>query len=275
MNIPNILNVGEFPAIFYFNPMPASENFPRWYEEDGFTFHVSLRIPYSACGPDGSLGLFDFLRMTTDCSSEDIRLRGSSMSFLKTQNIARIVARSSFHFYRMPKIDERVEFVTVEGRPDALQFPRNYTLLSEDGQVLVSGTSKWMLTAYDTRKILPTKAILPFRKTNGRVIVAPDCLPCGKIPVPENRQKIGEEVVGNFHLDGNGHMGNSFYAAFIANALPAKWSGRKIIDFRINYSKEALVGEVLELYLSEMAENRVVVVGEKADGISFTGELSF
>lgn len=255
--------------------MLLQENFSHFYEDDHFTFHVETRIPYSQCGPDGSLTLFNFLRLTTDFSSEDIRLRGASMSFLKSHNIARIVARSSFRFHRMPKTDERIEFITTEGKPDSLQFPRNYKILGENGEILVSGTSKWMLTAYDTRKILPTRAIEPFRKTNVQQLELPDCLPCGKIPTPENLQKIGEQTIGLSHLDGNGHVGNAFYAAFIANALPPQYSKRHLIDFRINYSKEALLGETLELFMAETGKDRLVVIGQKPGGISFAGELSF
>lgn len=132
-----------------------------------------------------------------------------------------------------------------------------------------------MLTAYDTRKILPTRAIEPFRKINSQQLEIPECLPCGKISTPENLQKIGEQTIGHAHLDGNGHVGNAFYAAFIANALPQQYFDRPLIDFRINYSKEALLGETLELFMAETAKDRLVVIGRKPDGISFASELSF
>ena len=75
--------------------MGFNENFARWYDDDGFTFHVETRVPFTQCGPDGKMTLFDFLRLTTDLSTEDIRLRGTSMGFLAKQNIARMSERLS------------------------------------------------------------------------------------------------------------------------------------------------------------------------------------
>ena len=52
-------------------------------------------------------------------------------------------------------------------------------------------------------------------------------------------------------------------------------AAKPLIDFRINYSKEALYGETLELFMTKSAENRIIVVGKKQDEVSFISELSF
>ena len=255
--------------------MGFNENFARWYDDDGFTFHVETRVPFTQCGPDGKMTLFDFLRLTTDLSTEDIRLRGTSMGFLAKQNIARVVARSSFRFHRMPVIDEKIEVITVEDKADSFQFNRQYQVLDSDKNRLISGTSKCMITAFDTRKILPSNTIEAFRKLNPNSLPKPDCLPCGKILEPENMEKIGEQTIRRSNLDGNNHTDNAFYAAFITSFLPDEYATKPLIDFRINYSKEALYGETLELFMAKSAENRLVVTGKKQDGISFVSELTF
>ncbi len=255
--------------------MGLIENYKRWYDDDGFTFHVEARVPFTQCGPDGKMTLFDFLRIITDISTEDIRLRGTSMGFLAAHNIARVVARNSFRFHRMPNIDEKIEFVTVETKAESFQFNRNYQVLDSDKNLLIAGTSKWMITSFDTRKILPTSTIEPFRKLNPEELPKPDCRPCGKILEPENMEKIGEQVIRRSNLDGNNHTDNAFYAAFITNFLPDEYASKSLIDFRINYSKEALYGETLELFMAKSAKNRIVVTGIKQDGISFVSELTF
>lgn len=255
--------------------MGLTENFNRWYDEDGFTFHAEMRVPFTQCGPDGKMMLFDFLRLTTDLSTEDIRLRGTPIEFLNQHNIARVVVRSAFHFYQMPKLDDRIEFITAEDKSDSFQFNRIYKVLDSEGNPLISGVSKWMITTFDTRKILPTKAIEKFRKLNTVPLEKPETLHCGKIIEPENMEKVGEETIRRSHLDSNNHTDNAYYAAFIINSLPDEFATKPLVDFRINYSKEALYGETLELFMTKSAENRIIVVGKKQDEVSFISELCF
>ena len=75
------------------------------------------------------------------------------------------------------------------------------------------------------------------------------------------------------HLDGNNHTDNAFYGAFIVNSLPAELAERPLIEFRINYSKELLLGETVEIYLAKTGENRHVVVGKKKGEVAFASEL--
>ncbi len=254
--------------------MHCCENFSRFYEDDGFAFHADWRVPYTACGPDGNLGLFDFLRMVTDLSSEDIYRRGTSMSFLVSRGYARVLARSAFRFYRMPRNDERIEFVTTEWKPESLQFVRDYKVKGEDGELLVAGLSKWLVTDFSTRKILPTRTLEKFRKLN--TVPFEGCeVSCGKIPLPENLKKVAERKIERSQIDGNAHVDNAFYGAFIMDALPAEFAERKLNEFRINYARELLLGDVVEIHLAKTGENRVTVVGTKNGDVAFTGELGF
>ncbi len=254
--------------------MPFCEKFSRRYDDDGFTFHVESRVAYTECGPNGTITLFDFLRKTTDISSEDIFHRGTSMPFLVEHGFARLLARSVFRFHRMPRINERVEWVTTEWKAESWQFVRDYKVKSESGELLVSGLSKWLLADFGTRKILPVKAILPFRKLNTVPFDSAE-LSCGKILVPDALEKVGEQKILRSYLDGNNHTDNAFYGAFIVNALPAELAERPLIEFRINYSKELLLGETVAMYLSKTGENRYVAVGKKNDEVAFVSELVF
>lgn len=254
--------------------MPLQETFARWYEDDGFTFHVETRISYTQCGPDGNLSLFDFLRLTADIASEDIARRGTSMPFLVEHGIARVLARSSYRIFRMPKIDERIELLTTEERPDSLQFTRDYKFKDSQGNLLVAGESKWLLTDFASRKIRPTNVVEPFRKLNTATLEKQN-LPCGKIAVPAEMEKAGEQWIRQSHIDGNRHTDNAFYGAFAADAFPAEFVGRPIVDFRINYSKEALLGEKLDIFTAKTSDGKLIVVGKKNDEVSFACEFRF
>ena len=52
-----------------------------------------------------------------------------------------------------------------------------------------------------------------------------------------------------------------------------EFQNKNFKDFRINYSKEAMIGETVKLYAA-FEENKITVVG-KTDSISFESELYF
>ena len=248
--------------------------YKQWYEEDGFTLHIQDRVYYTQCGPSKAYTLFELLKKTTDVSTEDFRQRGMSMDFLKEKGFARVVSRSSFRVHRMPARDERIEIITAEEKPENLQIVQTYEFLSESGEPLISGESAWMFIDYSTRRIIPTKNFTlrtppTERKTH-------DCLPYGRIKRPEGLSKLAEIAIKASALDGNGHVDNAWYAAFIEDALPSSYASRSIKDFRINYSKELYLGDNLIIEASfEDNGNKVTIIGTKVAGDTQKAELSF
>ena len=251
-----------------------------WYEDDGFTLHVQDRVYYTQCGANNAMSLFELLKKTTDISTEDFRRRGMSMDFLRENGFARVVSRSSFRIHRMPRRDEQIELVTAEEQPEALQLVQSYEILGADGEHLISGVSTWMLIDPATRRILPTK-LLTLRTPNS-LRKAHDCLSPGRIPRPAALHPLAVRTVGVSCLDGNGHADNAWYITFVLDALPPEYASRTVTDFRINYSKELLLGDTLSLsvaieQIDEQggAREKVTVIGEKDGGLSFECELYF
>ena len=75
-----------------------------------------------------------------------------------------------------------------------------------------------------------------------------DCLPCGKITLSENAKLLAERKICYSDIDANGHTNNSRYAAFAVDALPPEYRGKQFTDFRINFSKEAMIDETLQIF---------------------------
>lgn len=257
-----------------------TETYTQWYEDDGFTLHVEDRVYYTQCGISGTFSLFELLKRTTDISTEDFRLRGMSMDFLSQSGFTRVVSRSSFRIHRMPVRDERIEIITAEEKPEALQIIQTYEFKSAQGEPLISGESAWMLINPDSRRIIPTK--------NFTLRTAPcarrehNCLPNGRIAKPETLTSLGEVCIKKSHLDGNGHTDNAWYATFIEDALPAEYNGKIPTDFRINYSKELLLGDTVDILAAfENEGKKVTIIGQKRaqngeeSSVSFESELYF
>lgn len=245
--------------------------YKQWHDEK-MNFCSETMVYFSQCTENKVLSLHELLKMTSDIATEDFNQRDMSTHVLRKYNYAFLVSRTAFRFHRMPKENEEIVLETWEEKNDPLQFVRAYEIRNKDGEKLVSGLSKWILIDTELRKILPVKNYT--LRPPVSFVSEHDCLSCGKIIVPENISLIGEHKVGYSDIDANGHTNNSRYAAFMMDCLPSKYHDIAFTDFRINFSKEAMIGEVLKIYAAFEDDNKkITVVGKVGDSVSFESEL--
>ena len=248
------------------------EEMKMWHEDDGITFHAQTKVYFSYCDKTGFLSLYELLRLTSDIAVEDYRARGMSREFLLQNNFAILVSRVSFKLLRLPKENESITVSTWEEVSEALQLIRGYEITDNEGNALVEGLSSWLLVDPKTRRIIPSKK---FALRPPSSIKRQDAsLKPSKIILPDDMEKIGEHTIAYSDLDANGHTNNSRYAAFIMDNLPEPYASRKFTDFKINYSKEALSGEKIELF-AHYEDNKIILVGKTQNGNSFESELYF
>lgn len=221
-----------------------------------------------------NLYLSELLRLTTDTAVEDYHQRGMTWQFLSDHKIGILLSRVAFRIHRMPKAEERITISTWEEKPEALQLMRNYLITSESGEKLVSGYGSWLLVNLETRRIMPTKTFT--LRPEITIQKGHDCMDPGKIIVADTMKPLGERVIHYSDIDANGHMNNSKYGAFVIDSLPAEYQQKTITDFRMNYSKEAMLGGTIELSGAfTEKQNKVTVIGTQQEGTCFESELYF
>lgn len=250
--------------------------YKNWYEDDGIVFHYETQVSFSQADINGNFSLNELLRITSDAAVEDYRQQGLSREFLKENGLAILVSRVSFHFHKMPRENQRISVVTWEEKPEPLQLKRAYKIFDESGKLLVDGLSSWIVVNLDVRRIMPTKDFKlhkpnDYQRQDG-------CMKPGKITLPENMTELESRKIRFSDLDSNGHTTNSRYGSFIADALPREYSTSRLSDFRINYSKEAMLDETVHiLNAAERTENgeKLVFAGKIEGGNSFEAELFF
>ena len=253
-----------------------------WYDDDGITFRSQHKVFFSQCAGDKNLSFCELLKITSDMAVEDYALQGMSRDFLVEQGFAFLVSRASFRFHRMPRENERFTFTTYEEKPEPLQLVRAYEFTGEDGSPLITGLSSWILADPVARRIIPTKKFTLRPEITGQK--EHDCLKYGKISLPDAASLVllDERKIRWSDIDGNGHTNNSRYGAFLADALPADYRKKQFTDFRINYSKEAMLDETMQVsgFFDDQAKKAVILGkvvktagGEDCDSVSFEAEL--
>ena len=144
-----------------------------------------------------------------------------------------------------------------------------------DGEKLVSGITAWLLVDLNNRRILPIKKFDEMGlRTPTLKKTEHDCLPYGKIQLPEDAVLLDERFIKYTDLDANGHTNNSRYAAFAVDSLPAEFQGIEFKDVRINFAKEAMLGQKVQVFGKiDKEAKKIILVGKTESGTSFEAEL--
>ena len=249
------------------------KEYKQWHDENN-NFFSEFKIMFGQCNLKHELSLTEILRILSDTAVEDYAQRGMTWQFLDEREVAILLSRASYHFIRRPLSNEEVMIRTWEETPEGLQLTRAYEILDKDHNLLVTGRSTWLVVNPKTRRIMkPSQFDLREAPTRKEPY---EGLPCGKIPVPENMEHIDTRPVRFSDLDGNGHVNNSRYGAYTVDALPEELLQRPIKDMKINYSKEAVPGNVIEIYaLVSEDKSKITVVGKQDNNTCYECELYF
>ena len=170
--------------------------------------------------------------------------------------------------YRMvgtPRRYQRVRVRTWPLPPARINFRREYCIETPEGEVLVQGTSEWVVVHSEKRRVLPASNVYPSDD------YCTDTVFPGRLPKVPQFEAAGEgvEVVPGFtQLDINGHINNTFYANYVLDAV-APEQGVTVQELQIDYHRELMAGQ--SVYLHWRREGGEVL----AKGLSAEGECMF
>ena len=242
--------------------------FSQGFSDEKNTFLTETHIYFSQCSKNKRLSLTELLKLSSDIAVEDYAQRGLSQEVLAANNIAILVSRNSFKIHKMPSENQDIMIFTREEKPEPFQLVRSYEFTGMDGEPLVSGLSTWIVVDIASRRIIPTKKFT--MREEPAESLSHDCEMPSRIAVPSDTTVLARRTVGYSDLDSNGHVNNSRYGNYILDVLPNKILENEISDFKINYSKEALLGEELAIFGSFSAdEKKAVIAGRTERGTSF------
>lgn len=248
--------------------------FKQWNDED-LTFFKEMKLSFSQCDATYKMSWNEILRFTSDNAGEDFSMRGMDWPFLQSKGIVLIVSRISFHVIKMPVADQLITLRTWESAAMGPLCTRNYEIFdTSTKEPLIKGQSLWTILDLNNKKIIPAKNY-PYRPAPTNTVEF-EGIKCGKIPAPETMEILGTRKVVFSDLDSNGHTNNAKYINFAIDVLPEEFQRKQICDMRLNYSKEAMLGQEIELkgYYDATA-SKYTVFGLVEGSSSFECELYY
>ena len=243
-------------------------------KEGNKIFHWQENVYFSQANAYRFLSIHELLKISSDIAVEDYRQQGMSREFLKEKGYGILVSRVAYKIHKMPEENQAIELVTWEEKPEPLQLCRCYKFLDMDGNVLISGRSTWLVVDINARRMMPSKKFTlrpdPLLKEDFDAPVP------GKIVPPADMELWDTRKIRFSDLDANGHTTNSRYSAFIEDVLPEEYRSKVPAEFRINFSKEAMLDSELKIYgkISEDGK-KITVTGQTSEGLSFESEIYY
>ncbi len=216
----------------------------EWFEND--RYYRQEALTFRDCDAQGRVRPGTALSLMAVVAGEDYAARGLGHQRLFALRQVFLLSRLSFRLHRYPSPDELVTLSTWEAGMKAAHMRREYEFTSPDGTPWLSGKSEWILVDPVSRRILRPGAF------TGKPLMAYsfpiDCPDCQKILLPkEGLEDLGVRKVRFSDLDHNGHLFSGNYGEIVWDYLPADLQNRSLLDFQINYCKEATLGEELTL----------------------------
>lgn len=237
----------------------------QWH--DGAYFNRRFIFRFGDCGADKRASLYALMKLLSELAGEDYERRGIGHEYLVQCGRAVLLSRMRLLMSRFPVHTETVVASTWERGASGPYFCRDYELRTENGELIVSGSSQWIMVDITTREVLrPSLLDAGSRQIEERKSACPGCEKLRKLANP---QVLGKRPVYYSDIDGNGHVNNAVYSKIAVDFLPEEIRLKDPKDFSINFFIETKPGETLEL--AGMDTGNAYFVQGSADGIPHFG----
>ncbi len=241
----------------------------QWY--DGARYSRRFIFRFGDCDSKARASLYSIMKIFSEIAGEDYAGKGFGRDLLLEREQVFLLSRFSIRFHRRPVFDEKTVVTAWAREIKGPLFCRDYEIKAEDGELLVSGSSAWLMANPNTREILrPSK----FGDLPEMEPTRSDCEECKKLKRNTQLPDAGTRPVFYSDLDSNGHVNNSVYGRIALDFLPAEYQDKDIKDFFINYNMETKRGETL--YIMAGGDPYCYEVqGYVGDEIHFSAEIAF
>lgn len=226
--------------------------------EDSFRIVTGEVEPLAVLKPSGILDCFQTV------AGIHATVLGIGLKKLLKENQAWVLMRVKYDVFRQIPKESKVTVKTWPLAVGQVDYDRNYLILDEEGNVLVKGTSKWVIIDFKDKRILRAPYNYPCECLENRNYDSFDRI---RVSFDEGFNVLGTYVVRNTEIDILGHLNNIRYADIIFNFYPYE-----LKNLQIDYLKETKLGETLTIK-EKTIEDFIVVAGYVEDELRFVAKF--
>lgn len=211
---------------------------------------------YKRLHPNAILDIFQ------DIAGIHANTLGCGHDTLLERSMIWVLVRVRYEVLCQPKMFDTVTALTWPLAPTRAGFRREYLLKDSKGNIVVKGSSEWVMMHSTERRLLPSCDVYPSDY---------DFMSNLAIEGKSARIHDFEAAMAPVHftpqfsdIDMNGHVNNTKYANFVFNAVELS-ENEQIRCLQIDYKHEVLAGDSLDIYTAR-EDNVLLSKGMGEDG---------
>ena len=207
------------------------------------------------------------LREMQECGSRQMADQKPSYDELMDKGQALMLSRLDMIIPKEVSLDEAIEVFTWPCPSVRATFLRNY-LVRKKGETAAMISSQWILVNSETRKIMKVDEVDFSNYTMDEYV---DVMPGSKFKISREdadaMEKVGSKTVRLSDADYNGHMNNTKYVDMLCDYIPELEAGtHRVTAMRIHFSKEAPIGETIEIKMLRTSDDKYLFRTFRSDG---------
>lgn len=228
-------------------------------------YELKSRVRYSEADGNGVLSIAGLMNYLQDCCTMQAEDLGIGLSYLRENHIGWMVTSYQVKIHgKLPVVGDCIVVKTWPYQFRGMLGYRNFTLETDEGQVLVEADSLWILMDLDTLKPvrLPEKMIEAY-KLSSRLSGEWDVRK--KLSLTDKGVREDVFTVAKMHIDTNNHMNNTKYVEAAMACLPKEATVKELF---ISYKNAAVLGDEVHCYVADKEDGCTVSLCD-GDGVDY------
>ena len=183
-----------------------------------------------------------------DTAGEHAARLGIGYRDLSPKNLCWMISRVAYRIIKQPELFSDVIVKTWPIESKRIEFDRDYAVYSDSGELLIVGSSQWIMidiTDRESPRIIPARdfPISVEEYQTERAIEKPFVRIAPTFETDSETYFTKSEYAD---IDTNNHVNNIRYSTFVLNALDLP-PEKEIASFRLDFIKEIAVGAPIKI----------------------------
>ena len=223
-----------------------------------YTFESKVR--YSETDLERKLTLPAIINYFQDASTFQSEGFGLGIEYCAEHKKAWFLSSWQIVVERYPELGEVIDISTWPTGFKGMFGDRNFILEDKEGDILAWANSLWIYM--DLEKGRPTKPSEEVIDAYGQSAPLDKEFAPRKIDVPSEFTVMEPVQVRKYQIDTNGHMNNCQYVAVAMEVLE---DNERFTQFRVEYKKSAVYGDILIPKIAKEEDRTIVVLCDEED----------
>ncbi|WP_187270965.1 acyl-[acyl-carrier-protein] thioesterase [Neolewinella aurantiaca] len=210
---------------------------------------IIFQVPAFAVGPHGYLSLPHLIRILQEAAMQNsVRLKISSPEMIEAYGCSWVVRRQRVEISRWPVLGEEIVVTTApSGFARKLQTFRDFHLVDETGQTIITAATQWLMMDISSRRLKTIPPAVTALEADLAPATAHLKRPDNKIPAPAQSHLSTKSRVTFSQLDFNDHLTNPVFPELMLEPLGHDFLRQHLPSSAdIMFHKEARYGDTLE-----------------------------